>query len=234
MYFDNIVILILICIVIMIFYNNILSNNCKYYEPLENSKIEQTTTIQQEQPIINNNNSNENNEIDNIIDESLIKNVPYAKFNVNSTSQELCSDCTSNNNIIENFETNNNENQNDNFLNNIVSYTEKSTNRYNRKKNNIIFDEELQNISLKNVIHKNDLESFENININNNNNLNILTDYQTDFDSQIYLKSKKDQNKFKKSKTISSKFTKNLMNNNFEYNFEENKRTEPWWETEQS
>jgi hypothetical protein len=184
-------------------------NNNKSIETIENKEVSE---INNEIKEINKNDKI----IDNTLNNDIISYSQFDKYNNNN-----------NNNNKLNINTLK-EPQLDIYLNNLLSIPERKNNRYTLKKANNITDSELQNISLKYA----DIDLFDKEDIIKTNNLNELTNLQNNYDSQIYLKSKRFQKQFKDSKTINSKLTKNLMRNNLKYNTELNKSTEPWWEEE--
>jgi hypothetical protein len=113
-----------------------------------------------------------------------------------------------------------------NFINNTTTkLVDKLNDRYNRKKNKHILDDELYDI-IKQEDDITDNEFIKKINDNKDNTINN----KKNMDSKINNKNKKSQSLFKDSLTIRNNFTKDSIKGDFvdELNYYENLRT-PWW-----
>ena len=112
-----------------------------------------------------------------------------------------------------------------------IKNTDKLSNRYNRKLNNVPTESDLNNIR-NSEIKNDDLLSTDNLydlDIINNHNMNILQKNNS-LDSKYFNKSNKSQKLFKDAKTIAGRFTKNSINDDYKYELDyyEKLRT-PWW-----
>lgn len=110
---------------------------------------------------------------------------------------------------------------------NIIS-GDKTSNRYNRKLNNVPEENDLMHIRNYDIINNNDDDNYDKTSVNNNNMKTIQKN--NDLDSKIFNKSNKSQKLFKDSKTISGRFTKNSIIEDYknELDYYEKLRT-PWW-----
>lgn len=133
--------------------------------------------------------------------------------------------------ISENIETNEIKEETNiekisNFINNTsTKLVDKLNDRYNRKKNKHILDDELYDI----IKQENDITDNEFIKKINDNKDNTINN-KKNMDSKINTKNKKSQSLFKDSLTIRNNFTKDSIKGDFvdELNYYENLRT-PWW-----
>jgi len=110
---------------------------------------------------------------------------------------------------------------------NIIS-GDKTSNRYNRKLNNVPEENDLMHIRNYDIINNNDDDNYDKTSVNNNNMKTIQKN--NDLDSKIFNKSNKSQKLFKDSKTISGRFTKKSIIEDYknELDYYEKLRT-PWW-----
>jgi len=110
---------------------------------------------------------------------------------------------------------------------NIIS-GDKTSNRYNRKLNNVPEENDLMHIRNYDIINKDNDDNYDKASVNNNNMKTIQKN--NDLDSKIFNKSNKSQKLFKDSKTISGRFTKNSIIEDYknELDYYEKLRT-PWW-----
>ena len=110
---------------------------------------------------------------------------------------------------------------------NIIS-GDKTSNRYNRKLNNVPEENDLMHIRNYDIINKDNGDNYDKASVNNNNMKTIQKN--NDLDSKIFNKSNKSQKLFKDSKTISGRFTKNSIIEDYknELDYYEKLRT-PWW-----
>lgn len=113
-----------------------------------------------------------------------------------------------------------------NFINNTTTkLIDKINDRYNRKKDKHVLDDELYDI-IKLDDANTDNEYTKKINDYTNDTINN----QKNMDSKINAKNKKSQSLFKDALTIRNNYTKNSIKGDFvdELNYYENLRT-PWW-----
>lgn len=107
--------------------------------------------------------------------------------------------------------------------------TNKSSNRYNRKLNNIPDEKDLVNIRYFNIF-KNDTTNNFDLNSTNKYNEHILKKNQ-DIDSKVFNKQNKSQKLFKDAKTIATRFNKNSLYNDYKYELDYYEKIKtPWWE----
>ncbi len=125
------------------------------------------------------------------------------------------------------------------ILDNMISITtpldikssDKISDRYNRKLNNIPYESDLIEIRNYDIINNDNSFLFDNKDINYNN-MKVIQK-TNDIDSKIFNKSNKSQQLFKDSKTIAARFTKNSVINDYksELDYYEKLRT-PWWSSD--
>lgn len=109
-----------------------------------------------------------------------------------------------------------------------IKNSDKLSNRYNRKFNNVPTESDLSYIRNYDIISNDTLYDYDLDAINDNNNK--ILQKNNDLDSKYFNKSNKSQKLFKDAKTIAGRFTKNSINNDYKYELDyyEKLRT-PWW-----
>ena len=109
-----------------------------------------------------------------------------------------------------------------------IKNSDKVSNRYNRKLNNVPTEYDLYDIRNYDIVSNDNLYNYDLDAINNNNNETLQKNH--DMDSKYFNKSNKSQKLFKDAKTIAGRFTKNSINNDYKYELDyyEKLRT-PWW-----